>query len=152
MKSCKNCLKDANGKGIGHVKFCLMQSQPQAPPSEQIIQNQFILDIARGLDDADDIREHDVNLVYPVDREICLILTDEEFCKETIKRMKSNNQLRSSDLDATNDERHNIIVANMKTNHELNNYESADDFNVTCKDSDVEDTRSRHYSQNRGGV
>lgn len=48
--------------------------------------------------------------------------------------MKSINQWNLKDLDATDEEEDKIMVPNVETKHELDDYELLDDFDVTSKD------------------
>lgn len=85
------------------------------------------------------------------------MLVDEEFYKEMAKKIKSSNQYNVKSLDVTDDEEKNIIMPDVKTNYELNdfkssdNFESVDDYSMTTEDSDMEEIINRQYSQNNGG-
>lgn len=39
-------VQEADSKGCEYVKLFLKQGEPQSPPTNQIIQNQFVMDIA----------------------------------------------------------------------------------------------------------
>lgn len=84
----------ADSKGVSHVRFYLMQSEPQSLAHDNIIHNQFVMDLAGKqdhilgyLDDANEPREVENNQVDPIDKEIVLMLANRETDLDEIKQL-----------------------------------------------------------------
>lgn len=59
------------------------------------------------------------------------MLNDEYFYTNTVSKMKANNTWNPTDIDPSDDENgDNIMVPDVKTNHEMEDYKSTDDNDV----------------------